>query len=258
MPDEPIAQPDTVTLWPWPDARHIYLLAAGIVLGVLLGPAVMGRALPHQYELLFDAPGPTAELDAARAQLLAARQDPGAWVLSPEVAAELEQYETLAYDAMEARIETLRSLNMTPAALVEEREQSEQKILERRVARETREREQRLLQHARDVTVLELQASVARHEHRLKLIGIQMALVLALAAFAIAEALLAPPADRQGQRIASPRLAHLVTIRYALLAGWLTLAIAQPAALKQVNPYFAGVLVAVVLVVGLVPLGKRA
>ncbi|MEM9415811.1 MAG: hypothetical protein AAGA29_10090 [Planctomycetota bacterium] len=258
MPDDPNTAPDTVTLWPLPDARHIYLLAAGIVLGVLLGPAVMGRVLPNQYEQLFNDAGPTAELDAARAELLAAQQDPAAWMLPPEVEAEIKDYETLAYDAMEARLETLRGLNMTPAALVEEREQSEQKILAHRVARETREREQLLLQHTRDVAVLDLQASVARQQHHLKLVGIQLALILALVAFAIAEGLLAPTPDGEGRRVASPRLAHLVTIRYALLAGWLCLALAQPAALKQVNPYFAGVLVAVVLVVGLVPLGKRA
>lgn len=36
-----------------PGLRHLYMLLAGVVLGVLLGPAVMGRFAPNVYGVLF-------------------------------------------------------------------------------------------------------------------------------------------------------------------------------------------------------------
>lgn len=44
---------------PFADHRDLYLLTAGVVLGVLLSPAVLGRVLPGVYEGIFI--GPVAE-----------------------------------------------------------------------------------------------------------------------------------------------------------------------------------------------------
>ncbi|MFI4859498.1 MAG: hypothetical protein ACIAXF_02330, partial [Phycisphaerales bacterium JB063] len=257
MPDATEKPNDAVTLWPLPDARHIYLLAAGIVLGVLLGPAVMGRVLPSAYEQLFNRGGYSTELESAREAALAMMNDPGSWLLSPEVDAEVERFETLAREKLNRQLTTLRATGVTQQAIDEHVARAEQTLVEYRAGVTQRSFDNQLAQKRLQIGMLEREQQVTRQQHYLKLIGVQMALVLALIAFAVAEALLAPPAQGEGRRVASPRLAHLVTIRYALLAGWLTLALAQPAALQQVNPYFAAVLVLVVLVVGLVPLGKR-
>lgn len=52
MPDQ---SPDDVPQVPrvGPDHRDLYLIVVGIVLGVLLGPAVMGRVSPATYNKLF-------------------------------------------------------------------------------------------------------------------------------------------------------------------------------------------------------------
>jgi preprotein translocase subunit SecF len=49
--DPPAAPPSCVS--PFPDLGGLYLLVAGIVLGVLLGPAVLGRLAPSTYEDAF-------------------------------------------------------------------------------------------------------------------------------------------------------------------------------------------------------------
>ncbi len=62
MSEEPTREPGARTpeagggvAWvsPFADTGCIYLLVAGVVLGVLLGPAVFGRVLPDVYEKLF-------------------------------------------------------------------------------------------------------------------------------------------------------------------------------------------------------------
>lgn len=258
MPEDLNAPNNTVTLWPLPEIKHVYLLAAGIVLGVLLGPAVMGSVFPKPYEQWLGGGGDNAQLQQAYDEANLLTQQPQTYLLPPEIEADIARYEALAYDALEKRLDVLRSTGVSGEALTEERANSESAILEHRDQVTQRAFEARRMQLLLTIAGLEREMTSDRHARLLRLIGVQMALVLALVAFAIAEALLAPPVGGDGRRVASPRLAHLVTIRYALLAGWLTLTIAQPAALKQVNPVFAGVLVVVVLVVGFVPLGKRA
>jgi len=271
-PEKTTQYKDTLTLWPLPDVKHVYLLAAGIFLGVMLGPAVLGRVMPAQYEQWFNAGGDTTQLDQAHAEALELMEKPESYLLPPDIDAEITRYETLAYAAMDARLETMRDIEVTPQAIEEERQQSQDTIRGHRDAVTQRAFDTRRNELLLQIAGLERKQAETRHAHRLKLIGIQMALILALVAFAIAEALLAPtpapgsgdseeaggePAGASKAAAVSPRLAHLVTVRYALLAGWLTLAIAQPAAIKAVSPVFAVLLVAVVLVAGFVPLGKK-
>lgn len=41
------------TVWPLPDRRHLVLLAVGAVVGILLGPLVLGQVSPSAYRSLF-------------------------------------------------------------------------------------------------------------------------------------------------------------------------------------------------------------
>ncbi|MFA9479461.1 hypothetical protein ACERK3_14325 [Phycisphaerales bacterium AB-hyl4] len=70
------ARADTATrtvLNPFPDHRDLYLLVAGLLLGVLLGPAVLGQVAPGVYDRVFVGVGPaTAELREAEAEHAAA------------------------------------------------------------------------------------------------------------------------------------------------------------------------------------------
>lgn len=59
-------EPAAVT-WPLPDRRHLLLLAVGVVIGVLLGPAVLGRVSPAGYRAVFAGEG--AAVAALRAEL---------------------------------------------------------------------------------------------------------------------------------------------------------------------------------------------
>jgi hypothetical protein len=51
---------------PFPGHRDLYVLAAGLVLGIVLGPSVLGRLAPQAYASLFGTAGVRAQLDQAR------------------------------------------------------------------------------------------------------------------------------------------------------------------------------------------------
>lgn len=71
--DAPISE-STYRIPPFPNASHVYLIAAGILLGVLAGPAVMGRFAPAAHRAVFDGPDIAAiesEREAAEARFLA-------------------------------------------------------------------------------------------------------------------------------------------------------------------------------------------
>ena len=51
-------------MWPFPDSRHLYLLIAGLVLGVILSPAVLGRLAPDLWQSAFSVPTLHEAVDA--------------------------------------------------------------------------------------------------------------------------------------------------------------------------------------------------
>jgi hypothetical protein len=187
---------------PFAETRDLYLLVAGIVLGILLGPAVFGRLAPQTYESLMIGVGP------------AARQ------VAEEDA------------AIERELELLRATDVTGVALEEHRATRVEQTLPLRLqAMEERSRRER--------TVLGW------------LTGIIVAVVVVMAIESLAS-----PAPRPGRPVTlSPNVGRLKTVRYALMATWLALALAQPGLLRQLPLVFTGLLILAALVAGLIPLG---
>jgi hypothetical protein len=91
-----------------PEARHLYLLVAGIIAGVLLGPGVLGRVLPEVYDRWFvggrEAAMNVQALEQKRAELLvqirATGDDAAAAALEQEMSARLAMAQATLQQAM--------------------------------------------------------------------------------------------------------------------------------------------------------------
>lgn len=192
-------------LSPFPDHRDLYLLIAGVALGVLLSAAVLGNLWPQAYHDLF-----VGGYDVHR-QVIAMQQ---------------RHAETLA---------TLETTDVTDVAIAEQQQQFEQQLMP-----------------------LQAELQQARNEHLDALAGRLSALIVAIALVMVLEVLVSPQ-PAAGQRAAVPAaLNRLISVRYALLALWLALVIARPAALGELSLLFVLLVIAVALAVAFVPLGRRA
>ncbi len=203
MTDKPDEQA-SVCVNPFPDLGGLYLLVAGLLLGVLLGPAVLGRAAPSLYQQVFVGGG----------EVLQQIQD--------------EQEKT------RQQIEALEGSDVTEVAITEQLAGREQQLV-----------------------LLKAQYEKARGERLGELTGWTSALMLAVIAIMLIESLLSPDVS-EGKTLQVPTaLGRLITARYALAALWITIAMAQPALLKQLPILFLALLVIVALAAALVPLGKK-
>lgn len=175
-----------------PDHRELYLLAAGVIAGILLGPAVLGRVAPGAYHEAFPS------VERARLEL----------------------------DALERSLADIRArqrqVGATDVAIIE----FEAPRLARRQA---------------------LQAEV---ERALRSRGRSTALLLAIAMAMILEAVL--DSSRRVQR------RRLSRARYALIATWIALVLAQPETLGRVPLPFLALLALLVLVAAAAPGGAGA
>ena len=175
-----------------PDHRELYLLAAGVIAGILLGPAVLGRVAPEAYHEAFPS------VERARLEL----------------------------DALERSLADIRArqrqVGATDVAIIE----FEAPRLARRQA---------------------LQAEV---ERALRSRGRSTALLLAIAMAMILEAVL--DSSRRVQR------RRLSRARYALIAVWIALVLAQPETLGRVPLPFLALLALLVLVAAAAPGGAGA
>ncbi len=184
------------------DYRDLYLIVAGIVLGILLGPGVLGRIRPGLYGRLFV--GPSTDLVVAK--------------FSRHLA-----------ETNQAR-QNLIASGATTAPALEEFDQRQQ----------------------REVAGFQKQfdeIAAAQQAHAARLGGWALALVLATMAVMVIESVVDEQAARARGRLA--------TARYALMALWVALLIAQPALLKIVPPVLLIGLIVVAVAAALVPLGKR-
>ena len=175
-----------------PDHRELYLLIAGVVAGILLGPAVLGRLAPAAHDSLFPS------VDQAQRQL-----------------AQLET--SLASSRLQ-----LRQTGATDAAIAE----LEERLLPRR------------------------NAPQAELELALRSRGRSTALLVAIAVTMILEAVIG-----SRRRVSRRRLARA---RYALIAVWSALMLAQPETLTHVSMSFLTLLTLIVLIAAWAPGGKGA
>lgn len=225
--------PTRLVLWPMPDQRHLYMLVAGVMLGVLLGPAVLGRLAPDLYDPMFMGSGDMSELEAAQAELIDYAQS----------------------DDTEARINNI----VKQAALLDEGDTAYASAQDQIVAiTNAFADEQYRLESNIEAARVPILAS--QQLHRDKLSGMATMVLLLIVLLFAAEAILSPQRDEleSGKATLHPALSRLITIRYGLAAGWLMLMLAQPVWLRGIDIIFGGLLLAVVLVAGLVPLGKKA
>jgi len=189
---------------PFPGPASLYLLVGGILLGVLMGPAVLGRFAPKSYENLF-----VGGADLAR------------------------QLETQRATTAE-QLQTLEQIGVTDAAIPEQ-----------------------LLGRQNQQAVLLAQLQQAQRQRLDTWSGWATAIMLAVIAMMMLEALVAPDLRSAGPTQVSPALGRLATSRYALTGLWLALMIAQPKLLAQLPVVFAGLLIVVAAGAALMPIGKK-
>ncbi len=210
------------------------MLVAGVVLGVVLGPAVLGNLAPHLYDPMFVGSGDTEELDKAREALdrFANDADTRQAIIDEKIA---------EYDNLFGRGDSLDEAREDHVIDLTNRFADEQDRLENNIA------------------LARVPVLASRQAHREKLSGMATAMLLLIVILLAVEAILSPQRDEieQGRADLPPALSRLITVRYALAAGWLMLMLAQPVWLKGVDPVFGGLLLVVVLLAGLIPLGRR-
>ena len=221
-------------LWPLPDQRHLYMLVAGVLLGVLLGPAVLGRIAPEIYDPMFLGSGDMTELDSARTELddFISGND-----ADQRIADIMRQAEALGEDDDSASASAQDQIAAIMNGFADRQAELENAV---ELAR---------------VPILANQQT-----HREKLSGMATMMLLLIVLLFAAEAILSPQREEieSGRASLPPALSRLITIRYGLASGWLMLMLAQPTWLRGIDAVFGGLLLVVVLIAGLVPLGKKA
>ncbi|MEM9019691.1 MAG: hypothetical protein AAGC44_03935 [Planctomycetota bacterium] len=215
-----------------PDPLHLYMLVAGMALGILLGPAVLGKASPGLYDKLFIGTGDTRELDQAKQNMADFEENNDYSERVAKVNKQAEFFDPNDSTALSVKEEILRLTN--------------EYALER-------EEHQALFQEA--LITIELR----RNEHTEKLEGLVTLLLLLTVVVMLVEPLLSPSRselDETGRAEIPAALPRLITLRYALIAGWVSFALAKPVWLLSISPVFAIILAALVGVAAFVPLGK--
>jgi len=210
------------------------MLVAGVVLGVLLGPAVLGRLAPQVYDPLFVGSGDTSALEAAQAELEAFRTDDAErQALVDEV---IQQYEAVGGDDDSVAIAKQEQITAINNRFAEQEEALRDAVMAARG-----------------------EVAMARQAHLDKLSGMATMMVLLVVGLLAAEAILSPQRKEvvEGEAGVLPIVPRLVTVRYGLMAGWLMLMLAQPHWLRGIDPVFGGLLLVVVLGAGLVSLGRQ-
>jgi hypothetical protein len=202
-------------------------LIIGIVVGVLANDRILGRLAPDFYERTFV--GGLTEREDLRG--LEARQN-----------AERERARQRRQE-MDAEIADLEKTGVTPAAIEEKRAQDARELDQ--IDNESKRND--------DWRGFYERYDQSRRRQAAKLGGYRTALILAMLAIMAIEALIDPLAADPWPRWR----ARLASVRYAFLAAWIALVLAQPEPLVPVPYQLVGLLIVVGLVAAWVPLGRR-
>lgn len=240
-------------LSPFPARRDLFLLATGLVLGVVLGPPVLGTLSPAAYVGLFGGTEAATALDEVNEQAALARAQAREQLgLEPEFQprpAPLAGADGAAGAAGAAGPDGVAGADGVAADPARARAEAQYRQVDEVLAR-TQQARARAVQNTMDAQAVEW------------LLG----LLMALAAVFVAEVLVAPepPVSRGGSGgfsergvVVPPALRRLVTIRYALLAVALTLVLARTTLYELVPWPFVFALLAVATVAAWAPLGRR-
>lgn len=217
-----------------PESVHLYMLVAGIVLGVLLGPAVLGNAAPNLYDKLFLGSGDMSEVEKAEEKIAEFEASDEYTKRMENVQRQAEMFDAGDSPQLDVQAQMLRIVN--------EQAQAGQQLREAWVDA---------------YAAVELR----RSEHGRQILGLSTLLLLLVGLVMLIEPILAPQKnelDAHGRAEFPAALSRLITARYALLGGWLTLALAKPDWLLSINPVVAIILAALVGLAAFVPLGKSA
>lgn len=226
-----------------PDHRAIYMLLAGIVLGIVLGPALLGRVMPEVYQRIF------VGADAARKELLSFEDQAKAQKLEQE-AQFVKQINDLQQSGVsEAALDELKAKqDLQRQELEQKQELTRQVIIASRI-------EPALLDHARQIQ------------------GVMNSLFAALIIATILQSVLntAPSTPSSSESQAgvdspTPSTAGLLLARYrlglaygqvAIAALWIALLLAQPALLIQMSILVMAAVLLIVLLAALIPWSRQ-
>ena len=206
---------------PFPDHRDLYLLVAGVVVGVLLSGAVFGRLAPTWYQQFFQGVSAQQVEDAQKAH--AQTQEEISKLLTTGVSIE----------AVEEHLDLIRQDESNPMFVLQQAT------------------EQRSAQMVGLIVAVLLSVLI------IMIIETQVSPTLEKASGVDSVKGNSGMTTSGGTEI-KPAVARLKNVRYALMAIGLALIIAHPALLPNVPWLFLILLVGVGLAVGLVPLKSKA
>jgi len=203
-----------------PDHRDLYVLCIGVLAGILCGPGVQNHIAPARYERFF----------------VGAADEHRQFVNAHEDMLKLEALIPPQLQALDAQIDALRHSGVSEAAVQEQtdRAKSLRQDLHNALLREA------INQSAYAKALADYAAYFA---------GLLNALVLVCLAVMVLETLIDPAAPPPFLRLRG----SLASIRYACMAAWVGLVIAQPQPLHAVPLLLVLLLLLVGLVIALVP-----
>jgi hypothetical protein len=246
--------PDSTDFSPGPDHRDLYLLVIGIVLGILIGPRVLGSFSPATYDKWFVG---TAELQNELTGAM--RQVTDKLNAFNEQTAERQAKLRASGASPEAMLELNRALRTELKAIVLEERVIKARYLGGPVPRSADELPLPNQPAGTDELMVDGKILKAERAHLDWLAARLTAIILATAVMMVLETLIDPRPRVIDGAAFWPRLRNgLATARYALMAVWVALALARPLVLLRVPGVFFLLLVLVAVAVAAVPLRRRA
>jgi len=208
----PRRRPVVVRLFGFAGPLDIYIIAIGVLVGILLGPGVLGRLAPSVYATIF--------------------------IGDQAVAEKIEQARETHRQQVIEDLERLELTEVSPEAVEEYQARADAEL-------------------QAELAQLGAEAMAARQVRADRLDGLRRALILTLVLVMLLESVHATSARRRATPRDGERLTGIVAARYVLIAGWLTLFLAQPRMLSTTPWGLWVILAGISLLAALVPLSPK-